>query len=284
MKFEMTRLKKNTLLILIYTICCSPIIFSCGDPKKEEPKTAELPKVKPIPVISYKLVATYSHDTTAFTEGFLFHDKNLFESTGDVDYLPQTKSTLGIVDLNSGKLNVKVEIDRDLYFGEGMVILNNKIYQLTLQSHVGFIYDAKTYKKIGQFNYTNEGWGLTTDGKNIIMSDGTYNLTYLDPNDQKVIKTLAVTEGGYGLDHLNELEYIKGFIYANVWMTNYIVKIDPENGEVVGKIDLDDLNVKSKAKKPRCMEMNGIAYDSIADRILVTGKMWPDIFEISFAH
>lgn len=284
MKFEITNLKRIIILVLLGAVICTPVIISCSQPKKEDPKTADVPKAPPTPSISYKLVNTFPHDTTAFTEGLLFHDNKLFESTGDVEYLPQTKSTFGISDLQTGKLDVKVEIDKKAYFGEGMVILNDKIYQVTLQEHTGFIYDAKTYKKIGQFNYQNEGWGLTTDGKYIIMSDGTYNLTYLDPNSLKVVKEIAVTEGGYGLDHLNELEYIKGFIYANVWLTNHIVKINPENGEVVGKIDLDDLNVKAKAKHPRCLEMNGIAYDSISDKILVTGKLWPNFFEISFAH
>jgi len=215
----------------------------------------------------------------------LFHDNKLFESTGDVDYLPQTRSTFGIADLETGKLEVKVEIDKTTYFGEGIVALNDKIYQVTLQNQVGFVYDAKTFKKIGQFNFQNkEGWGLTTDGKSLIMSDGTFNLTYFNPDDFKVEKTVAVTEQGFGLDRLNELEFIKGFIYANVWMTNYIVKIDPETGEVVGKIDLDDLNVKTKEQNRRSLEMNGIAYDPASDRILVTGKLWPNLFEISFPH
>jgi len=283
----MNRFKTYFVYIVIGGLFLSLVggaVFSCDDPKSDDPKPAELPKVKPIQMISYNLIATHPHDTAAFTEGLVFHDNKLFESTGDVDYLPQTKSTFGIVDLKTGKLDVKAELDRKTYFGEGIVVLNNKIYQVTLQEHTGFVYDAKTYKKIGQFNYQNEGWGLTTDGKSLILSDGTYNLTYLNPEDFKVEKTLAVTEQGYGLDHLNELEFIKGFIYANVWMTNFIVKIDPENGEVVGKIDLDDLNVKSRDLYPRSMEMNGIAYDPVSDKILVTGKLWPSIYEISFPH
>jgi len=231
------------------------------------------------------LVNTYPHDTTAFTEGFLFHDKKLLESTGAPEYLTQTRSAFGEVDLEKGKLDVKGELDKKIYFGEGIVVLNGKIYQVTYQNQAGFIYDAKTYAKVGQFNYQNkEGWGLTTDGKSIIMSDGTFNLTFLDPENQNVTKVLAVTEGGYGLDHINELEYINGFIYANVWMTNYIVKINPETGEVLGKIDLDDLNVKAKGQNPRCLEMNGIAYDAASDRIMITGKLWPGVYEISFPH
>lgn len=271
-------IKKLSVLALV---CIS--IYSCGPDAKEQPANTT-PPAKPVPAIAYSVVKTHLHDTSAFTEGFLFNEGVLFESTGDVDYLPQTKSGLGIVNLETGKLDMKVEIDKQVYFGEGMVILNGKIYQVTLDSHIGFIYDAKTYKKLDQFNYKTEGWGLTTDGKSLIMSDGTFNLTYFNPQTLAIEKTLAVTEQGYGLDHLNELEFIKGFIYANVWMTNYIVKINPETGEVVGKLDLDDLNVKAREKQPRTLEMNGIAYDPASDKIMVTGKLWPWIYEISFPH
>lgn len=270
--------------ILFCALACM-LIASCGDPAKQAPKTPEAPAAKATPLIPYKLVATYPHDTTAFTEGFLFYDNKLFESTGDVDYLPHTRSVFGIVDLAKGKLDVKAELDKNIYFGEGIVVLHDKIYQLTYQNQVGFIYDAKTYKNLGQFSFRNkEGWGMTTDGKSLIMSDGTFELTYLNPADMSVEKTVSVTESGYGLDHINELEYINGFIYANVWMTNHLIKIDPASGEVVGRIDLDDLGVKAKAKYPRSLEMNGIAYDPATDKILVTGKMWPEIYEISFAH
>ncbi|WP_317899193.1 glutaminyl-peptide cyclotransferase [Aurantibacillus circumpalustris] len=295
MKTRLIKLTQVKVVAAFFIIVLCATFVSCGDSNKEKPVVIDQPKAKLVPEIAHTLVNTFPHDTTAFTEGLLFYNNNLFESTANnlstcggtasPAYMPHTKSAIGIVNLEKGKLDIKVEIDKALYFGEGMVILNNKIYQLTYMNQLGFIYDAKTYKKIGQFNYKNkEGWGLTTDGKHIIMSDGTYNLTYLNPDDLSVVKTIAVTESGYGLDHINELEFIKGFIYANVWMTNYIVKIDPVSGEVVGKIELDELNVTAKAKYPRSLEMNGIAYDSISDRILVTGKLWPNIYEIKFAH
>lgn len=270
--------KKISLLAVVCMSICSCV------PDEKVPPATPVAEAKPVPAISYSVVKTYPHDTTAFTEGLLFNEGRLFESTGDVDYLPQTKSAFGIVNQETGKLDIKVEIDKQAHFGEGMVILNGKIYQVTLDSHVGFVYDAKTYKKLDQFNYQTEGWGLTTDGKSIIMSDGSFNLTYFNPQTYAIEKTVAVTEKGYGLDHLNELEFINGFIYANVWMTNYIVKINPETGEVVGKLDLDDLNVKSREKYSRSLEMNGIAYDPASDKILVTGKLWPAIYEISFQH
>lgn len=261
------------------------MVYSCGTEEQADlPRQTELAPVKTTESIPYSLVKKHLHDTTAFTEGFLFHDNKLFESTGDVDYLPQTRSVFGIANLETGKLDAKVEIDKKLYFGEGIVVLNNKIYQLTLDSHIGFIYDAKTFKKVGQFNYTNDGWGLTTNGKYIIMSDGTFKLTYLDPISLTVVKVLEISENGYALERLNELEYIKGNIYANVWMTNTIVRINPETGEVTGKMDLTNLYGEVKQKHPASLEMNGIAYDSISDKILVTGKLWPTVYEISFPH
>jgi glutamine cyclotransferase len=279
------RTKKNfqkaVALIIILTA-----VYSCGPDKGTETSPGpEVKAAKTTPNIFYSIVSTYPHDTTAFTEGFLFHDKKLYESTGAPEYLTQARSAIGITDLKSGKLDVKIELDKKTYFGEGIIIVNDKIYQLTYQNQVGFIYDVKTWRKTGQFNYPNkEGWGMTTDGRLIIMSDGSYNLTYINPSDFSVNKVLAVTENGYGLDRLNELEFIKGFIYANVWMTNTIVKIDPANGEVVGKMDLTPLSREATLKSSHSLEMNGIAYDSIADKILVTGKLWPTVYEISFPH
>lgn len=270
--------------LVLFTLTCV-LVYSCGTGKKEETKPTKTEPAKTTPVVSYSLVKKHPHDTSAFTEGLLFHDQKLYESTAGTDYLANTKSAFGIVDLEKGKLDIKAELDKKIYFGEGIIILNGKLYQLTYKNQLGFIYDAKTYKKLGQFTYPNkEGWGLTTDGRYIIMSDGTYNLTYLDPSDLKVVKVLAVTENGYAADRLNELEYIKGFIYANIWMTNTIVKIDPKTGKVMEKIELDDLYEEAKTIRPVSLEMNGIAYDSIADKIMVTGKLWPHIYEIDFPH
>jgi glutamine cyclotransferase len=163
--------------------------------------------------------------------------------------------------------------------------MKNYLYQLTYTNQVGFIYDAKTFERRGQFAYRNkEGWGMTTDGQNIIMSDGTNNLTYLNPTDFSVVKTLGVTENGFALDFINELEYINGFIYANVWMTNFIVKIDPNSGAVVGKLDLGELYNECKKTNIALGEMNGIAFDAANNKVLVTGKMWPTVFEIAFNH
>ena len=273
---------KISTAIVIATIFSSCEIDKPKDKKKVD--TSTIVEVPETPIISYTLVNTYPHDLNAFTEGFLFHEGKLFESTGAPENLPQTKSLFGIVDLKNGKIDTKVEIDKSIYFGEGISILNNKIYQLTYKNQTAFVYDAKTYKPIGKYSYQNrEGWGLTNDGKNLIMSDGSNYLTYFDQNFNAT-KTLDVSENGYAVDYLNELEYINGFIYANIYQSHEIVKIDPSTGNVVGKLDLTSLFQTSKTKDINSLETNGIAYDSISDKILVTGKMWPSMYEIKFQH
>lgn len=280
---KITKIKKYSFFASFIVI--SVIISSC-EPDKPKQNVVQPPVVDntpEIPQIPYTIEKQYPHDVTSFTEGFLFHEGKLFESTGAPDNMPQTKSLFGIVDLKTGKIDAKAELDRTIYFGEGIVFLNGKFFQLTYKNQTGFIYDAKTFKNIGKFNYTNrEGWGLTTDGKSLIMSDGTSYITYLDPTSFAVTKTLDVAENGYVVVNINELEYIKGFIYANIWMTNTIVKIDPNTGDVVGKIDISNLFNESKTKNPNSVETNGIAYDSISNKILVTGKLWPTIYEIKF--
>lgn len=261
------------------------LFVSCG-PGKQEAVPPSDAKILPVtPRIKYTVGESYPHDTTAYTEGFLFHDGKWFESTGAPSHLPQTRSAIGIVDLRTGKFDTKVEIDRKKYFGEGIVILHNKLYQLTYQNQLGFIYDLKDFSRIGQFSYRNkEGWGMTTDGKHLIFSDGSCNLTFMHPDSFTVVRTLPVLENGYGLYALNELEMINGYIYANVWMTNRIVKIDPATGEVKGELDLTMLFERARSRYKNLNELNGIAYDSLSGKVLVTGKLWPEIYEIEFAH
>lgn len=276
-------MKKLSLIISLVVI--SLVITSC-EPDKPKSVVVDQPIVAdepPVPEIKFTVVNKYPHDVTSFTEGFLFHDNKLFESTGATKELPQTRSLFGVVDLKTGKIDVKAELDKNIYFGEGMVILKGKVFQVTYKNQMGFVYDAKTFKKIDTVSYTNkEGWGLTTDGKSIIMSDGSSYLTYLDPDSFTVTKVLAVKEGNYDLIYLNELEYINGFIYANIYTTNNIVKIDPVSGKVVGKLDLSALSKECKMQNPNALEMNGIAYDSISKKIMITGKLWPTIYEIKF--
>lgn len=271
-------MKRFFAFIILVAFCINCNDNSTTEPEAKEPYTT-------VPVINYAVTKFFPHDTNLFTEGLLVHDGQLFESTGSPDELPQTKSLIGIIDLNTGKMDVKAEIDRNKFFGEGIVILNNKLYHLTYTNQIGFIYDLKSFKRIGQFNYANkQGWSLTTNGKEIIMSDGTDKLTYLDSASLKPIRTLAVTENGIPVENLNELEYIKGFIYANVFTTNIIVKIDPVSGKVVGRLDFTSLEFEAKNKNPDADVLNGIAYDSAAEKIYVTGKLWPNIYQIDFSH
>jgi glutaminyl-peptide cyclotransferase len=238
-----------------------------------------------VPLINYTLHSTHAHDTSSFTEGLIVHNGTLYESTGSPVEIPQTRSLFGTVDLTTGRITPKAELDRKKYFGEGITFLHNKVYQLTYQNKVGFIYDAQSFQPIGQFSFPSpEGWGLTNDGKSLIMSDGTHILTYLDPSSFQVQKTLLVADNNGPVKMLNELEYINGFLYANVYTTNYILKIDTNTGAVVSRLDLTSLAQDAKLKHPGSLEMNGIAYNPTNDSFYVTGKMWPHIYEISFSH
>ncbi|MGQ1946049.1 glutaminyl-peptide cyclotransferase [Geofilum sp. OHC36d9] len=264
-------------LISIFLIAVS--IPGCSGRRAQTVYTSSA--AESIPIIDYVYINSYPHDTNSFTEGFLIHNSKLYESTGATGSLPQTRSLFGVVDLETGKIDTKVEIDRFKYFGEGITFLNGKVFQLTYKAKIGFVYDATTFKKLNEFTFSNkEGWGLTTDGTNLIMSDGTNVLTYLNPVTLQPVKTISVTENGYAKDYLNELEYIKGYIFANIWTTNTIVKIDPTDGKVVGKLDLSSLASEAKNIYLGSLEMNGIAYDSIANHIFVTGKLWPEIYEL----
>lgn len=258
-------------------------LAACGDDKKPAETVTTPQAAKPeIPVLEYSLVSTFAHDKMSFTEGLLVHNGQLFESTGSPEG-SEFRSMLGPLDLKTGKIDVKAELDNKQYFGEGIVVFKNKIYQVTYRNQKGFMYDAKTFKKSGEFSYAGEGWGMTTDGENIIMSNGTDKLTWYDA-DFKAVKTLAVTNNGYAQESLNELEFINGFIYANLWMTGEIVKIDPSNGHVVARINLTPLSYEVRNLNPYAMEMNGIAFDAANDKIYVTGKCWPSVYEVSFKH
>ena len=222
---------------------------------------------------SYEIVKVYPHDPDAFTQGLAFRDGKLLESTGE-----EGRSTLRSVDLDSGQTLKKVDLAPQ-YFGEGMTVLNGKIYQLTWQHHIGFVYDYQTFERLRDFNYEGEGWGLTTDGQSLILSDGTNRLRFLDPNTFRVTKTIAVTENGKPVRQLNELEFINGEIFSNIWHDTRIVLINPETGAVTASIDCSGLVSQSGAFDEEAV-LNGIAYDEASGRIFVTGKLWPKLFEI----
>ena len=209
------------------------------------------------------------------------HNGKLFESSGAPEGNEKTRSIVGIVDPATGVITVKAELDRKIYFGEGITILGNKLYQLTWTNKKGFIYDLKTFKKTGEFTFpSKEGWGMTTDGSSLIMSDGSSNLTYLDPLSFKTNRIVGVTDNNGPVGNINELEYVNGSILANIYQTPYIIRIDPNTGKVLGKADFTNLVKEVKLKDPDVDYMNGIAWDSANNKIYVTGKLWPNMYEV----
>jgi len=226
-----------------------------------------------IPVFTYKVVNTYPHDRNAFTEGLVFEDDLLYEGTGLHGY-----STLRRVKLETGEILQICELPTQ-FFGEGVTIYGKKIIQLTWKSHIGLVYDKYTFKLLQEFNYPDEGWGITHDGKHLIMSDGTSTLHFLDPETFEEIGQIEVHVNDIPVTRINELEYIQGEIYANIWQTERIARIDPLTGQVVGWIDLK--GILSPEDDSEIVDvLNGIAYDAKNNRLFVTGKFWPKLFEI----
>lgn len=224
-------------------------------------------------VAGYRIVAEYPHDAAAFTQGLVFVDDQLYEGTGT-----KGASSLRRVDLDTGKVEQIVPLDSS-YFGEGIAVLGGKIYQLTWQNRLGIVYDQQTLNPVGTFRYTGEGWGLTHDGKRLIMSDGTSTLRMLDPKTFQVVKRLSVRASNGPVDKLNELDYMNGEILANIWYSDRIARISPETGEILGWIDLSGLYPAAQ-RASREHVLNGIAYDEAHDRLFVTGKNWPKLYEI----
>lgn len=228
--------------------------------------------------ISYSIVKTYPHDTSSFTQGLIFYKGELYEGTGEYG-----RSHLLKVGLNDGKIQKTIPLDAK-FFGEGVTILKDTIYQLTWQEKVVFAYTLKDFKKVKEFKIDTQGWGITTDGKELIVSDGSSNLYYYNPSTFQLLRTQSITEGGSLSFNLNELEYIDGYIYANQWQAPYILKIDPGSGTIVGKIDLTDVWSRVKAKDPIADVPNGIAYDTASKKIYITGKKWPELYEIELSR
>ena len=224
-------------------------------------------------IYDYEVVATYPHDPNAFTQGLLFVDGQLYESTGQVG-----RSSIRKVDLATGKVLQQRDI-KGPYFGEGLVNWKDRLIVLTWRHQKGFIYDLATFAPRGEWSYPDEGWGLTQDGRRLIMSDGTPELRFLDPETLKETGRIRVTFNGKPVGALNELEWIKGEIWANVWTTDLIVRIDPATGNVVGRVLLAGL-LKPEDRAGAEDVLNGIAYDAKQDRIFVTGKQWPKLYEI----
>ena len=261
----MNLIRNALLLVLLLTN------FNCNSTNSNS-SSSESPN-GPVPVYGYEIIKVRPHDPDAFTQGLEVRDGKLFESTGEVG-----RSSLRMVDLENGDVVKKVEVPPP-YFAEGVSTLKGKLYQLTWQHQVGFIYDAQNLQKNGQFSYTGEGWGLTNDGRSLIISNGTNRIKFLDPDTFQVTKTIAVFDGKQPVEQLNELEYINGDLYANVWHTDRIAIINPDSGRVKAWLDLRGLLSPGDVRDEEAV-LNGIAYDAASDRLFVTGKLWPKLFEI----
>jgi glutamine cyclotransferase len=242
-----------------------------------------------IPIFRYKVIKSYPHDRFAFTEGLAYVDGYLIEGTG----LPG-KSTLRRVNLETGEI-ILINKLGDRFFGEGIAVFDNKIVQITESNNIGFVYDFNSFEQVGEFHYPTKGWGITWDGANLIMSDGTSALNFLDPETFTRVRQIDVHDNHGSIANLNELEYVDGEIYANIWPTDRIARISPQTGKVLGWIDLEGLltpedrkmigwselkGVKLSIPIEKEASLNGIAYDPEKERLLVTGKLWPKLFEI----
>jgi glutaminyl-peptide cyclotransferase len=249
------------------------LLIECNNSDNTPPESSS----SSIPVSSPSVVSTLPHDTSSFTEGLEFYDSTLLESGGNYG-----RSKLFQYDPRSGKVLKVLKLDSN-YFGEGITVLHDTLYQLTYKEKTVFLYNVKTFKKVKQVSFNEgEGWGMTNDGKNIIVSTGSSNLYYYEPGTFKLLKVVNVTENGTPVPNVNELEYVDGYVYANQWQYDYIVKIDPSNGKVVAKYDLGGLHDSVKKMDPDAEVLNGIAYNHGTKKFYVTGKNWPQMYEIQF--
>ena len=226
-----------------------------------------------VPLYSYELINTYPHDRTAYTQGLAFEDGFIYEGTGLYG-----QSSLRKVNLNTGEV-LQQHTHSSRYFGEGITVLNDKIFQVTWRSRVAFVYDRDSFRILNTLSYDGQGWGITFDGSSLIMSDGTAILRFLDPQTFTEIGRIKVTDNNQPITRLNELEYVRGEIYANIWKTDRVARIAPDTGRVVGWIELHGLLGAEHRDQPVDV-LNGIAYDPELDRLFVTGKLWPKLFEI----
>jgi len=264
----MTACSRILLLALVASLLVFPLASCSGLPLSPGPAT-----VQAVPRYTYKIVNTYPHDRKAFTQGLVFSGGALYEGTGLYG-----ASTLRKVALDTGEV-LQVRRLPEQLFGEGIAIWRDRIVQLTWRERTGLVYDKNSFELLEQFPYSTEGWGITHDGNRLVMSDGTSRLYFLHPDSFQEIGRIEVHDNARPVTRLNELEYIRGEIYANVWLTNRIARISPRTGEVIGWIELDGLLSQEELREPVDV-LNGIAYDAENDRLFVTGKLWPRVFEI----
>lgn len=261
----------RTLLLLTGALWLSGAACSGGGGGAPAPAP---PAARKAPArFGYEVVESWPHDPEAFTQGLVYRDGRLFESTGLVGH-----SGVREVELTTGRVLRQRPLPAP-YFGEGIALLNGRLHQLTWQSQRGFVYAADSFVSLGEWTYAGEGWGLTDDGTHLVMSDGTATLRFLDPASHGVLRTVEVRDGGQPVGALNELEWVKGEVWANVWQTQRLARIDPATGAVTGWVDLTGL-LPPEVRTGREDVLNGIAYDAAGDRLLVTGKRWPRLFHI----
>jgi glutaminyl-peptide cyclotransferase len=243
------------------------------------PTVATPPATEEVPLYTYRVVNAFPHDPAAFTQGLVYQDGIFYEGTG-----LRGQSTLRKVDPSTGQVLQGIRLP-DQYFGEGIAILGQRLYQLTWQENTGFIYDKDSFELLDTWSYEGEGWGLATDGQRLLMSDGSHELRFLDPDTLAELGRLAVLDGeGQPVARLNELEWIEGEVWANVWLTDLIARIDPASGRLLGWIDLTGLLPDEDRAAQRVDVLNGIAYDAATGRLFVTGKWWPKLFEIELVE
>jgi glutamine cyclotransferase len=272
---------------LIVTISAIVLLYACGENSQKNENGNEVQAGIPEPIsINYAVLNSFPHDTAAFTQGLEIYQGNFLESTG----LPK-RSTLRLVDIKKGNVTQKIK-NADDVFAEGVTVFNDTIYQLSWQNHLVFMYQAKGLKPIGSLPWSGEGWGITHDNKFLIISEGSDKLYFVDPGTLKLNKVISVVDNFGAVNNLNELEMIEGYIYANRWQYDYILKIDPANGHVVGRMNFQDfLQKNSKADLSYLTKagstatesgavLNGIAYDTASKKMYVTGKLWPEVFEV----
>jgi glutaminyl-peptide cyclotransferase len=278
----MDHLARACIRLIVLCMLLGAASCSRGQPVEAVPSVPAATPASPltpgaVPVYGYKIIHTYPHDNRAFTEGLVYHDGYLYEGTG-----LRGQSDLRKVELATGTVVQRRPLDAQ-YFGEGVAVYGDTIVELTWQSHVGFVLDRPTFNLQKQFSYPWEGWGLTYDGARLIMSDGTPVIHFLDPTTFSETARITVTAAGQGVRNLNELEWVNGEIFANVWMTDRIARIAPATGQVTGWIDLTGLRPPETFVNSDAV-LNGIAYDATGDRLFVTGKMWAKLYEIQLVQ
>lgn len=269
------------VVFLILSVSSSTLFFRCKSDGSTADTTTMVDPTPPPPVLGHTIIETLPHDTSFYTQGLTFYKGELYEGTGDPGHIG--KSRLMKIDPKTGKALKSISLPPK-FFGEGITILRDTIYQLTWQEHKVFVYTLKDFKQVKEYDIATEGWGLTNDGQKLIVSDGSGMLYYYDPSTFKLLSKSSIMEGNSYTFNLNELEYIDGFVFANQYTYPYILKIDPAAGRVVAKYDVNDMWKRVKTVKADVDVPNGIAYDSTTKKIYVTGKLWPEMYQIQLGQ